>query len=337
MDSIVNPWAGSNGAYVGNGSPVQPLQNKVNVKNSAAPPAFPAELGQTDPGDGLAKPQLETPKLDGSSLALQLLDLQSKLTDNQLTSSKNDISIRRAQNQQKFQEQMKALQDFAAKNAEAAKSGQIGKIFSWIAMGLAAIAMVAAAVATVLTAGATAPVVAGLVIGMVALAGTATMTGLQESGKMAELLKGLNDNQKMGVTIGIQAALLVATIISAALSFGAGAGAAVSAVSDTVKTATTVAQVVKSSAQIAESAATIGQGAAAISSAVIQRDASYAQADAQSIKAKLQKSQSLIEDEMDRIKKIMAEADETTTRVISAMNGENDTNLQIAKSMANRA
>ncbi|MBK8508179.1 MAG: type III secretion system translocon subunit SctE [Candidatus Competibacteraceae bacterium] len=309
--------------------------NVARTIKSAQNPSVPdlSHLGVAATGGGSAKPQLETPKLDGSSLALQLLELQSKLTDNQLTSSKNDIEIRRAQNQQKFQEQMKALQDFAAKNAEAQKSGQIGKIFSWIAMGLAAIAMVAATVATVLTGGATAPVVAGLVIGMVALAATATYTGLQDSGKLADLLKGLDDKQKMGVTIGIQAALLVMTIISAALSFGAGAGAAAEAVSSTVKTATSVAQVVKSSAQVAESAATIGQGAATISSAVLQYDASNAQADAMSIKAKLQKSQSLIEDEMDRIRKMMQEMDDSASRIFSAIQGGNATTMQIAKNM----
>jgi len=185
----------------------------------------------------------------------------------------------------------------------------------------------------VLTGGATAPVVAGLVVGMVALAATATYTGLQDSGKLAELLKGLDDKQKMGVTIGIQAALLVMTIISAALSFGAGAGAAAEAVSSTVKTATSVAQVVKSSAQVAESAATIGQGAATISSAVLQYDASNAQADAMSIKAKLQKSQSLIEDEMDRIRKMMQEMDDSASRIFSAIQGENATTMQIAKNM----
>lgn len=334
MDNIATTALGSNRAYIGNDAPVQPLQNKANARASAPLPEVPAEVAQPGAGGGFAKPQLETPKLDGSSLALQLLELQSKLTDNQLTSSKNDISIRRAQNQQKFQEQMKALQDFAAKNAEAAKSGQIGKIFSWIGMGLAAIALIATAVVTF---GAAAPAsalaIAGLVVGAAALAATATYTGLQESGKLAELMKGLSGQAQMGVTIGIQAALLVASIISAALSFGAGAGAAVSAVSDTVKTATSVAQVVKSSAQIAEGAVTVGQGAATIGSAVLQYDASNAQADAESIKAKLQKSQSLIEDEMDRIRKMMQEMDDSTSRIFSAIQGDNATTMQIAKNM----
>ncbi|MBK7542532.1 MAG: type III secretion system translocon subunit SctE [Candidatus Competibacteraceae bacterium] len=135
---------------------------------SVPPPALPADIGRSDAG-GLGQPRLEEPKLDSSNLVTQLLALKSKLTENQLAGSRAEIETRRADNQQRFQEQIKALQDFTAKAAEAKKSGEIGKIFSWIALGLSAIAMVAAAVATVLTAGATAPVVAA-VVGMVALA-----------------------------------------------------------------------------------------------------------------------------------------------------------------------
>ena len=301
---------------------------------SVPPPALATEAGPSAASDGgIGQPRLEAPKLDSSSLVTQLLALKSKLTENQLAGSRAEIETRRADNQQRFQEQIKALQDFTAKAAEAKKSGEIGKIFSWIALGLSAIAMVAAAVATVLTAGATAPVVAGLVVGMVALAGTVTMTGLQESGKMEELMKGLNDDQKMGVTVGIQATLLALSILAAVLSFGAGAGAAANAASETVKTAATVAQVVKSTAQVAGGVTAVGQGAAQIGSGVLQKEASDAQADAQSIRAALQKAQSLIDDEMERIEKMLQEMDESVTRVFSMMQSQNTTTVQIAKNM----
>lgn len=310
------------------------LIRSVRSAQGTPPPGLTADIGpSTASGGGLGLPRLEEPKLDGSSLVTQLLALKSKLTENQLAGSRAEIEARRADNQQKFQDQLKALQDFVAKSAEARKSGEISKIFGWIALGLSAIAMVAASVATVLTAGATAPVVAGLVVGMVALAATVTMTGLQESGKLEELMKGLNDDQKLGVTAGIQATLLALTILSAVLSFGAGAGAAANAASETAKTAATVAQLVKSSAQVVGGVTSIGQGATQISSGVLQREASDAQADAQSIKAKLQKAQSLIEDEMERIEKMLQEMDDSVTRVFSMMQSENATTVQIAKNM----
>lgn len=310
------------------------LIRSVRSAQGTPPPGLAADVGPpVASGGGLGLPRLEEPKLDGSSLVTQLLALKSKLTENQLAGSRAEIEARRADNQQKFQDQLKALQDFVAKSAEARKSGEISKIFGWIALGLSAIAMVAASVATVLTAGATAPVVAGLVVGMVALAATVTMTGLQESGKLEELMKGLNDDQKLGVTAGIQATLLALTILSAVLSFGAGAGAAANAASETAKTAATVAQLVKSSAQVVGGVTSIGQGATQISSGVLQREASDAQADAQSIKAKLQKAQSLIEDEMERIEKMLQEMDDSVTRVFSMMQSENATTVQIAKNM----
>ncbi len=310
------------------------LIRSVRSAQSAPPPGLAADIGpSTASGGGLGQPQLEEPKGDGASLVTQLLELKSKLTENQLAGSRADIEARRADNQQRFQDQLKALQDFAAKAAEARKSGEIGKIFSWIALGLSAIAMVAAAVATVLTAGATAPVVAGLVVGMVALAATVTVTGLQESGKMEELMKGLNDDQKIGVTAGIQATLLALTILSAVLSFGAGAGAAANAVSETARTAATAAQIVKSTAQVAGGVTALGQGATQISSGVLQHEASEAQADAQSIRAALQKAQSLIEEEMARIEAILQDMDDSVTRVFSMMQSGNATAVQIAKNM----
>ncbi|MBK7542637.1 MAG: type III secretion system translocon subunit SctE [Candidatus Competibacteraceae bacterium] len=275
---------------------------------------------------------MEEPKLDSSNLVTQLLALKSKLTENQLAGSRAEIETRRADNQQRFQEQIKALQDFTAKAAEAKKSGEIGKIFSWIALGLSAIAMVAAAVATVLTAGATAPVVAGLVVGMVALAGTVTMTGLQESGKMEELMKGLND-QKMGVTAGIQATLLALSILSAILSFEPAREPLPTPRAKPSKPPRPWLR----SGQIHRAGRRRGhssrprRGADRFGRA--QKEASDAQADAQSIKAKLQKAQSLIEDEMERIEKMLQEMDDSVTRVFSMMQSKNATTVQIAKNM----
>ena len=169
------------------------------------------------------------PKLDKSTMtkaqfaerALLIMVLLSNFEDTQATSALARLKSRSDSMQQKTNERMEKLKESADKLKAAEITGIVMKALSWAAVALSLIVsavVVVASVAVAIASGGTATALVGVACAVagavIALAGAAVMV-LEETGAMDAALNaicGTNEAAKTAIRIGIQVALVAATI-----------------------------------------------------------------------------------------------------------------------------
>lgn len=283
-----------------------------------------------------SRPELEAPtnqKLtDTDELSLMLLDLRSKIDELQLKTSKEDIQHNMAKKQTAHKDRMDQLQKAIDAMKKADKGGLFGKVFGWIA---ASVSLIAAAAATVATGGAAAPLLAAAALNM-------TMMILEETGAMEDITaafgkviqgmaamfgKELSDEEaQMIAGITITAAVLVINIAAAVASGGAGSA-------NLANQTKQIADMIRIGAEVAAGVAMIGQGISQGVQAGYTNEAMNAQADAADFQKDMAKLQALLTEEMDRLKEIMSQIQDSKQAVMKMLGDKAATNTKISRSM----
>jgi len=285
-------------------------------------------------------PALEPPAehFDMESIALVLGALQSKLSELQLGTAKEQVKLDQAKKDELHKEAIKKIEDAAKKLAEAASKRKLGfifNIFSKIATLVAAV--VATAVATAVTGGAATPllVVALVGLGMAVMdvadsisqaCGGPSLSVNALVGNLATLIAkelGADEDKakQIGtwVGMGVQVALSIATV---AVTFTNPAAAA----SVAAKTVTGITSLVQAGTSIA-------QGGIAIDAAKKESEAMQIQADKLDIDKLIKALQAKMEESAEEIRKVMKEIDEAMQNVSAIINGMGESRQQIARNM----
>ncbi len=254
---------------------------------------------------------------DGSSLALLVMSLQSKISGLQTTTATEAIKADKADQQAKVQENIKKIQDSIEKMEKASSSGLLGKIFGWIGAGLA---LIAAAAATVVTGGAAGPI-AGLVIAGIAVAlMTAQQTGAMD--KLMTAMFGDDSKAKMIFSIVLQVAMVAASIASIALSGGASAASTVSSIAKT-------AELIQSVSAAGAGVSSVASGGATIASGVYTYQATNAQADSKDLEAWLAQLQAQMDNDQSVLQKILQDLQTGTNTSMDMLNSIMDSKSTI--------
>ena len=176
-------------------------------------------------GDG-AVPVLALPRnMDADIMMTLLLAVRQKQGRESIKTAETRMEEKKAERQAKHEEIMKKLKEMHEAQHKSDTGSKVAMAFGWIGVGLAWIAV-----------GVVAAVSGGAAAVPLAIAATA-MTALmicQQTGatdKAIEAMK-LDDNQAMGLQIGLAAAMLVINIAACFLSGGAAAGGVASGVAD---------------------------------------------------------------------------------------------------------
>lgn len=269
--------------------------------------------GPSGPIPESGKPSLTGPdgNLNADSLALLLMELRGKTDELQAVSSKESIEFQKTKKVEANKKMMEKLEKYHKKMKEAKKAGLASKIFGWVGVGLT---VLAAAAAVVVTGGAAAPLVAAAVIAV-------TMQVLNETGVMQDLMEKSPE--------AYWAVFAVTTALQIGLSIGGGiavANAAAQASLVGVKAAANTVQIV---ANVAGGVAAVGGGASGIATAVITKDAEDERAESVDIKKLLARLTAMLEDEMDRLKQVMEQAEEGMSIVTDIIKQSNESNQHI--------
>ncbi|CAM2005063.1 type III secretion system translocon subunit SctE [Acanthopleuribacter pedis] len=280
------------------------------------------------------RPQLEAPAnmKDTDDLALMLLDLRNKVGELQLKTSKEDIQHNMAKKETAHNDRLDQLQKAIDAMKKADKGGMFGKVFGWIA---ASLSLVAAVAATVATGGAAAPLLAAAALNMtmMVLQETGAMdTITEEFGKLIQDIAGafgkeLSDEEaQMIAGITITAAVLIINIAAAVASGGAASG-------NLATQTKQIADMIKIGSEIAAGVAMVGQGTSQMVQAGYQNDAMQAQADAADFQKMMAKLQAALSEEMDRLKEIMEQLQDSKSAVIQMMNTTAQQTSKIQRNM----
>lgn len=283
-------------------------------------------------------PELESPVLNIEDMTRALMELQTKLQDEQVKGSKEDIKTNMAKKEELHQERLDKIREYIDKMGESKKSGTFGKVFGWIAtaaMCIAAVALIATGVGAV--AGA-------CLIGAAALSLTMSISG--ETGNwlnegIASIFKAMGCDEKVAMILA-QVTLMVAMIalsagaaVAAAPAAGASATAGVVSTANTATTTATKAMVIATkvakAAQVIGGLAQVGGGASGIGTAVITKEAEDARADSLEIQAFMQRLQMMMEDEMKRVKELLQQMQEGVDIVMQIMSGQMETKSFLAQ------
>lgn len=285
-------------------------------------------------------PVLDPPKaMSMEDMMLALQALQTKIQDQQATTSKNDIQNTLNQKTAENDERIKQLEESISKMADAKKAGVFGKVFGWIAT-IAALVISAALIATGV----------GVVAGSMMLAGAVLGLGMQifnEAGGMEAMAKACGEN-------GAQAfmwTMMAVQILLAVGSLGAGLASSSATVASKLPTlagilgktmggfaqagssVNALANMTKVVAGVISGLSMVGQGASGIAGGVYSKDASDASAKAKETEAEMLKLQALMEEEMKRLKKILDEMEEGASIAMQALSSANETKSTITQKL----
>ncbi len=329
----------------------------------------------------VALPALQAPdiKLDASSLGPMLLAIKTKLTNEQIESSREDIKAnmqRQTAEHEKALKQIekaiKAMEKARAEQAKAKKAGEWGKIFGWVAVaasivaGVAMIATGAGAVAGVIMIGLAIDQAVALGTGKEGLMGQGMgllekglEKGIEAAGKFLEEhnrlinmflqtnglppveIHGLSEDKAKELAIGLSIAIMVGSLVLATVgssflieesapelveSMSARFGSAAGVLSK-------VAAGVGAVGEAGQGGANIARGMDGKEAAGYQKEADEANArklEFQKFLTKLQAEQS---DEQDRLRRVIQQMNETTSRVLDMMGSQQTTTEQIARNL----
>lgn len=204
-----------------------------------------------------ATPVLEEPEVDPKAAEfgerlLKIMVLMSLIEELQSANAKDSMKVKEDQIKQKTEERLEKLKEAHEKMEKAKKSGLFMKIFGWVAM---VVAVVVAAVAAVVSGGAAAPLI-GLAVAGIACA----IMVMEETGAMDAMLNcmfGDNDKAKMGFRLGLNIALIIASIATLGAGFASSASNAASTGAQVgAKAADTAIKAMASTAQTVMKAST---------------------------------------------------------------------------------
>jgi hypothetical protein len=302
------------------------------------------KVGETlePPPAGVPGPELDppSPDVDLGDLGPLLMKLKSMTTDAQLKTAREFIETNKTQMQAKHQERIDKLMESIEKADKAKKSGIFGKIFGWIAAGIAALAAVAACVAT--GGVAIAPCVGALMaVGMMVL---------QETGGMDKMMEGITNllKDRVGEPMAQIMAALIITAAVLAVSLAAPSGTAAVVARLTGDSAKVMDGVVKiaSMAKMAEKfgkaantlmdvgkAGTIVTGVSTATTGAVsgyeQSESLRARADMEETQKFIVKLQQAMDEETDKIKELIDQLQSGTVIVSRIQQSEAETRSQM--------
>ncbi len=252
-------------------------------------------------------PVLEMPgtKMDAEGLALLLIELRSKLGQEQAKTSKEEIENNLVSKEQQHKQVIVKIKDYLDALDEVSKTDLGMKILGWAS---AVITLVAAVVLTVATGGAAAPLLIAPIMMMIDMS-------LQEAGEpgMGELVGkifeacGMDpEDAAMAGAITYAAVMLITCIIVAVATGGVGSIAVANAMTALITGSLSVAQ-----------------GGLAIKKGFDQKDAMDAQAEQLDIKALMKKLQAMMENEMGRLEEIITNMDDGVMMLLKMLGNVN--------------
>ncbi len=286
-------------------------------------------------GANVASPALQAPEagLDAASLGPMLLAIKSKLANEQVKSSREDIKAnmqrQKAEHEKMLKQIEKALKAMRKARSALGKlksAGLFGKIFSWVstvAMAVAGAALIATGVGAV---------AGGVMIALAVNQAAGLLTGktLMEQGVEG---MGASNSTARWIELGITVAAIAVSAGIAGAGGAAQAAGSVSRIQEAAQVAVRAGQVTAAVAQGGKGGSTIAQGVYHKETAGYRKDAEEAAArklEFQKFLAKLQAEQG---DEQDRLRRVIEELNETTSRVLDMMGGERATTEQIARNL----
>ncbi|WP_417790358.1 type III secretion system translocon subunit SctE [Terasakiella pusilla] len=314
-----------------------------------------AQVATTMPGGAGASgslPKLAEPGMTGDQAALLLLEIRNKLSEETINTSKESIEADKSKKEDQHAEAIKKLEE-AAKSAEKAeKAGVFGKVFGWVATAALAIA----GAALIATGGGA---VAGGIMLAMAVDSALRMSGAYEAlgnavgGDVGEVMKGgVVGGLTTGIAKGLEAlgmdetaanivAGIAVTVVIVAVTWGAGSGGA--AVNATTQAAAQATQAAAKAAQVAgtiakassmvSAASTIGGSVSGMAKASYEKDATDSRAEHLKLQAMIAKMQSQMEEETDRIKKVVEELEESVSTVMDILSSQDSSTGQLVGQM----
>ena len=301
------------------------------------PPELIAELENSL--KAFASQHLNGGELDPDAAAFMLMQIQTKLQDERMVFSQETIRDLQVSKAQHTEDRLNKITESMEKAKEAEKSGEIGKIFSYIALAIMAIVT---AVVTVVTGGLAAGLmVAALVIMILMVASSESETNFMTNwfGEEGEMTMSI-------VWTAITAILTVGAGFAA--SAGAGASAAANAAAGGAKgaqvaaTATTASSIASKTAklsqiaakltrwgQITAGAAQVADGSASVVSTKHQYEADMLRAEAKEIYAFILRNQQKIDEFIEDIEKIIDELQQGHTTLTTIMKDNHDTKIKM--------
>ena len=326
---------------------------------------------RSEASTGMTTPQLSPPasKLDASTLGPMLLEIRTKLSRRQIKMGKEEIraNMKRQEVDHKkalaqIEKAIKAMAKARAEQAKAKKAGEVGKIFGWIRVA-AAVVVGAAMIAT--GAGA---VAGAMMIGMAIDQGVAMASGkqslmdkgmeemekgivkllqskgfrqeLESSLELYGLPKGMAEKTVDGVEKNARYIALAVTVMAVTglmITAGGLGGVEEAAESTTLEE---VANATGKAGKVTGAVAEAGQGGAGIAKGGYDKKAAGDRKEANEATAKklefqkfLARLQAAQSDERDRLKRVIEELNESTTRVLDMMSGQQAATEQITRNL----
>lgn len=295
------------------------------------------------------RPVLDAPlKYDTESLSLMLMTLRKNVGDTQQKLSKEDIENAMANKEAANTQKLAKLKEFVDKLEEARKAGLAKKIFGWIGSVVGTVVSFIAAVGLTIgtIAAAVTGVGAGAAIGLglgaaaawAAFVGSAASLGSMIADAIINAIPDMNADVKKNLQLANMITSMAISIVAATISLILGiAGSIVTfgatGITAAVQMINCVTNIITGIGQIVAGTAQVGAGASGIAEAVLTKDAVDAKADSMEFSKVMKKLQAMMEDEMDRLKELLEQLDESMSNVMQIFSSGSETKGQIIKQM----
>jgi DNA-binding transcriptional MerR regulator len=321
--SAVNPTTGATTLIIDPPDAATATATGAAAPGATLPPAAGASGGTAAaPGTGAPVLPAPFPGLLQDVDVEALIKLISEESRKELTES--TIESIKTKGQRKLEMLKEQIEQITKQLEEAKKpTSLLKKIFGWIG---AVVAVIAAAVAVAATAGAATPLLvgAGIMLGMAVLSLADQIMQEASDGKVSmakgfsKMLQAFGVDEKTAEIAGMAVVggiMLVGTIAGAALTMGAGGGAAISQ----------IARMAKAIAAVTQASLSIVNGSLGIASAVSEYNSAMAGVKLKEIQALLEKLRALTEQEEDFLKVMLEEEQMITQTVKKIVDGLQET------------
>lgn len=282
-----------------------------------------------NPGSNNNAPPLEPPKknvMSMSELALMIVELQSKISSEQIVNAKEDADVKRVQKKEINDERIEKIQDAIDSMSKASKGGVFGKIFGWVATA----AMAVAGAALIATG-------AGAVAGGMLLAASAVMITQQTSAETGDWMnEGIGEVFKaMGMSDTAAAIMTQVTVavVVIALSAGSGYMASGAQAANSATQLQAAAKVVSTLTTRVSAGAEIAQGGSGIAVSVYSYNAQVSRADAAQLALDGEELMMMLEEVQEKIMEILEQYNLGVTIAIEVMNGVHETKMNTTQNV----
>lgn len=293
-------------------------------------------------------------QMDVDTATQMLMSIQTKLQDNRLKFDQQNIKINQVEREQISEKRINKILDSIEKANEAKESGQISRIFGYIAVALMAIVMV-----VMFATGVGSPIAMGLMAAALAL--TVMMTVSSETGdwmnkgvgQVFETFGASEENAMIGAMVFWSAIILVLSAGGAAAAGGAstaasaanvgasgasaaagGAAGGATVTAQVSTAATTTARISKMAsmaarftrlARIAGGGAMVGDGSSSAVSTTMHYQADMLRAEAKELFAWMLANQHIIDDLTEDIRKVIEDMQQVWQVMTGMMKDTNET------------